>query len=91
MAANYICSKCKAINPDNWKSCINCNSLRPPPRKTSPKYMPKDALNVPDIIHLMWCLKRVQVHNLPNPIETSDTFWLRHTRLTQKFRKILEQ
>lgn len=91
MAANYICPKCKAINPDNWTACIKCNSIRPQPRKAVPRYIPKDAFNGPDIVHLLWCLKRVQVHNLANPIETSDLFWLRHTKLTQKLRKILEQ
>jgi hypothetical protein len=91
MPANYVCPKCKAINPDNWKVCNKCNSIRPSARKAVPRYLPKGALNVPDIIHLMWCLKRVQVHNLPNPIETSDIFWLRHEKLTNKLRKILEE
>ena len=85
------CPECYTINPDNWVICKACGHPAPPPISRRPNAKParpyKKDITKPDLFHLLWCLKRVTVHNLADPEVLPDLFWSRHAGLVQMFQR----
>ena len=87
------CPACHTINLDGWTTCVGCGKPAPPPvahtwKRRGPCHA-EGELTKPDMHHLLWCLQRVVVHDLPDPKVHPDLFWRRHTGLVRMLKRLL--